>query len=130
ALAQGRHLHGHDEAVEEILAESSALALGDEIAVGRADDARVEALIAIGADGLGLPVLDGAQQARLQVERELADLVDEQGAAIGLDEQTLACVLGAGERPAPVAEELALEQRLGETGQIADDERPLGPAAR
>src|SRR5690606_37826908 len=49
--------------------------------------------------------------ARLQVERELADLVEEERAAIGLLED--AAVLGArtGERTLLVPEELALHKR-------------------
>ena len=36
---------------------------------------------------------------------------------------------GAGERAAPVAEELAVEQRLGEPGAVDRDERPRRAAA-
>jgi hypothetical protein len=46
------------------------------------------------------------------VERHVADLVEKQGAAIGLLEAAAAHGLGAGEGTALVAEELALQQVL------------------
>ena len=39
----------------------------------------------LGADRIDLAVLQGAQQLHLGVERQLADLVEEQRAAVGLD---------------------------------------------
>ena len=45
-------------------------------------------------------------------ERDLADLVEEERAAVGLLEAALAARDGAGERALLVAEELALEERL------------------
>jgi hypothetical protein len=51
--------------------------------------------------------LEDAQELLLQIERELADLVEEQGAAVGELEGTLAALVGAGERPLLVAEELS-----------------------
>jgi hypothetical protein len=38
----------------------------------------------VAADAVELAVRQHAQQARLQVERHVADLVEEQGAAVGL----------------------------------------------
>ena len=46
--------------------------------------------------------------------RDLADLVEEERAAVGLLEAPLATRDRAGERAALVAEQLALEERLGE----------------
>jgi hypothetical protein len=50
------------------------------------------------------------QQLRLELERQVADLVQEQGAAIGALEAADAPRHRPGERPALVAEELTLEQ--------------------
>src|SRR6185295_16569493 len=58
------------------------------------------------------------------------DLVDEEGATVGSDEGAVSVALGAGERPAHVAEELALDEAARDPGQVADDERALGPHAR
>ena len=75
---------GHDvEPVEEILAEAPGLHLGGEIAVRRGDEAHVDVLGAP-ADRLHLARLERAQDLRLDRERQLADLVDEERALVGL----------------------------------------------
>ena len=60
---------------------------------------------------IDLALLQDAQQLGLQRRRQLADLVEEQRAAVGLLERPTLPLGGAGERAALVAEELALEQR-------------------
>ncbi len=77
---------------------------------------------AAGAHALDLPALQGAQQLGLQVQRQLADLVEEEGAAVGLLEGALARVGGAGEGALLVAEELALDELLGDGGAVDGDE--------
>ena len=59
--------------------------------------------------------------------RCLADLVEEDGAAVGLLEETLALTGGPGEGAAGVAEELGLEQRIGQGSAALGHER-LGAA--
>ena len=83
-LAQRRHAHGHDvEPVEEVLAEAARLHLGGEVAVGRGDEAHVDDL-GPPADLLHLARLQRAQHLGLDRERQLADLVDEERALVGL----------------------------------------------
>src|SRR5439155_26226588 len=65
------------------------------------------------------------QQLRLQGGRDVADLVEEDRAAVGLREEAGCIGDGAGEGAADVPEELALEERLGERGTVDGDERPL-----
>jgi hypothetical protein len=55
-----------------------------------------------------------AEQLDLRGRADLADLVEEQRAAVGLLEPPVAPARRAGERTALVTEQLALEQRLGE----------------
>ena len=50
--------------------------------------------------------------------RQLADLVEEERAAVGLREEAAAGAVGAGEGALGVAEELALEQRLRDRGAV------------
>ena len=57
-------------------------------------------------------------------ERQLAELVEEQRAAARLDERALAIALGAGERALHVAEQVRVDQLLGDRAAIDDDERP------
>src|SRR5262249_18390077 len=111
ALAERRHRDlDHADAVEEVAAEPPEPDLLLEIAVRRRDEADVDLAPAVGADALHHAVLQHAQQLRLERERGLADLVEEQRASVG--ELELAFALGdrAGERAARVAEQLALQQ--------------------
>ena len=103
----------HGEPVVEILAEAAVVDLAAQIAVRRGDDAHVD------RDARRRrrrrrtsPRLEHAQELGLQVERQLADLVEEQRAAVGLLERAGAPRDRAGERAALVAEELALERAL------------------
>ena len=81
-LAQRRHVDAdHAETIEQVLAE---LAVGHalfEIGVGGGDDADVDALGPRVADRQDLALLEEPQQLRLHVERQVADLVEEQRAA-------------------------------------------------
>ena len=87
ALAQRRHAHAHHgEPVVEILAERAAIDLAHEVAIGRGDDAHVDGDDLRAADAADLALLERAQQLRLQLERQLADLVEEQRAAVRLFE--------------------------------------------
>ena len=77
------------------------------------------------ADAVELAVAQHAQQPRLQVERHVADLVEEQRAAVGLLEAAAARRLRAGEGAALVAEQFAFEQVLGDRRGVDRDERAL-----
>ena len=77
----------------------------------------------VAADALEGPLLQHAQQLDLRALGNLADLVEEERAAVGLLEAPLAPRDRAGERAALVAEELALEQPLGERRAVQADER-------
>ena len=79
-----------DEAVVEVLAERLRLDHRRQVAVRRGDDPHVDADRPLAADAHDLAVLHDAQQADLRGERELADLVEEQRAAVGLLEPALA----------------------------------------
>ena len=84
-LAQRRQLDAADgEAVEEVVAEAPGLHLAIEIAPRRAEDAHVDLERPIAPDAPDLAALDGAEELRLEREIEVADLVDEERAAVGL----------------------------------------------
>ena len=81
-LAQGRDAKGDDiEAEVKVFAEAAGLDHLGEIAGGGGEDASGQRGPLIGADGQDDFVLQGAQQAALKVERELADFVEEDGFA-------------------------------------------------
>ena len=103
------------EAVVQVLAEAP---LGDgplEVLVGGGDDADVDLDVAAGAEAGELAVLQDVQELGLQRQGHLADLVEEDGAAVGELELAGLALVGAGEGAALVAEELGLEelQRAG-----------------
>ena len=116
------------EAVIEILAEA---AVGDhrvEVLVGGADDPRVDGDRLAAADALDHPLLEEAQQLDLKRQRDVADLVEEQGAALGQLDLADVRLDRAGERAALVAEQLGLEQVFGDRGAVDGDELALAAA--
>ena len=88
-MSSGRSRSGgsvdrHDvQAVEEVLAEAAGAHLVAQVAVGRGDQAHVDVQRLGAADAVEAPFLDHAQQLGLRGERHLADLVEEQRAAVG-----------------------------------------------
>src|SRR5207244_432487 len=75
-----------------------------QVAVRRRDEPYVDADRLVAADARHLAVLDHAQQLRLQLVRHVADLVEEDGAAVGVLEEPLALPLAAGVGAGLVAE--------------------------
>jgi hypothetical protein len=117
------------QAVEQILAEAAGAHVGFEVAVGGGEDADVGVARLGLADALELALLQEAQQLGLQAGRDLADLVEQQGAAVsGLDAAGL-IAHRAGESTARVAEQLAGEQLLGQGRAVDGDERARGARA-
>jgi hypothetical protein len=84
----------------------------------------------VAAHAVELPVGQHAQQPRLQVERHVADLVEEQRAAVGLLEAPAAHGLRAGEGAALVAEEFASSRSFGMAAVLMATNGPLPSAAR
>ena len=76
----------------------------------RRDDAHVDRAQRVAADAPHLAALEHAQQLGLQRGRRVADLVEQQRAAVRLLEEPRSRLHRAGEGAALVAEELGLEQ--------------------
>src|SRR5262249_23004704 len=116
------------EPVVEVLTE---LAVGDALAetgVGRGEHPHVDRHAAASADPLDLPLLQDAQELRLQRERHVADLVEKERAALsGLEAP--GARLDAGGHAALDAEELGLEEALGQRRAVDRDEGLLRPLA-
>ena len=74
------------------------------------DDPHVDVDRLLAADPLHPAVLQDAQHADLGGRRQLADLVEKQGAAVGPLEPTAAGFHGAGEGAPLVAEQLRIDQ--------------------
>ena len=124
-IAQRRQRDRKDvEAVVEILAELAGGDLLLEIPVRRRDHAHVDLDRLGAADALELALLQHAQQLDLHVGRQVADLVEEQRAAVGQLEAAEPPRDRAGERALLVAEQLRLEHAGRERGAVHAHERP------
>ena len=97
--------------------------------MGRGQDPDVDRDRLRAADALERHLLEHAQQLGLDLQVDVADLVEEERAAVGLLEPADAVAVGAGERPLDVAEQLALEQALREGRAVDLDERPCRAGA-
>src|SRR5438132_886323 len=130
SLAQRRDVDGKDvQAVVEVFAEALLLDQPSEVAVRRGDQADVDLDRPGAADTLELLLLEDPEELRLELEGDLADLVEEERAAMGhLEASDLLCD-GPGEGAALVAEELALEKPRRDGRAIDLDEGPLPAAA-
>jgi len=107
-----------------VIERRAKLAGGDgtlEVGVGRGDDARVARPRGCRADGLDLAGIEGAQKHRLDVVGELADLVEEQGAAGGALEEPATRLARAGERALVVAEQLGGRDRRRDRREVDRD---------
>ena len=130
ALAQGRSLDREDvEAIEQILTEGAGANLLGRVPVGGRDDSDINLDRAFGADGVDLALLQGAQQFDLHVQRQFADLVEEQGAAVGFLELAEVFVVGTGKGPLFMAEQDGLDQ-VGGQGSAVDGHEGFSAAIR
>src|SRR6185436_9666904 len=108
AIAQRGQLdREHGEPVVEVLAEPALVDHRAQVAVGRRDPADVDLEGAAAADALESALLEDAQELGLELGLELADLVEEERAAVGELEPAALALAGAGERALLVAEQLA-----------------------
>ena len=105
AIAQRGQRDGKDiQPIVQIPAESAVADFVVQISIGRRNNAHVDIDGSRTAQTLELAFLDGPQQLGLQLERELTDLVQKNGAAVGhLEAPDLGC-MSAGERAALTSE--------------------------
>ncbi len=103
-LAQTWQVDREDvDPVPEVGAELPVADHRSEVAMGGGDDPHVDMQLVLPADPLEAPILQNAQQAHLHGRRELANLIEEQGAAVGALEPTFALSGSAGEAAARAA---------------------------
>ena len=95
-----------------------------QVLVGRGDDAHVDLDRDAAADRRVLALLEHAQQLRLRLHRHVADLVEEERAAVGLLEPAGAAGHRAGEGALLVAEELGLDQLARDRRQLTATNGP------
>ena len=127
-LAQRRRVdRDHVEAVVEVLAEAPGLDLLGQVAIGGRHHAHVDVDGGGGAHRLDLAVLQHPQHLGLGARRHVADLVEEHGAAVGGDELADLLAHRAGEAALLVAEQLGLDQLLGDGRAVDLDQRVRVP---
>jgi len=89
------------------------------------DDSHVDPDRALSADAHHFGVLDDAQETHLRGRSELAHLVEEQRAAIGLLEPALTAADGAREGALFVSEELRVDELAGDRAAVDAAERAV-----
>ena len=128
-LPEGRQGQGHDvEPVVQILPEVAPRGRGGQIEMGRADHADVHLPALLPSHPANGPRLERPQQLRLQLERQGADLVEEERASVGQLEEPGLGGDGSGKGASLVAEQLALEQ-VGRDRRAVDLDERLGARA-
>jgi len=130
AVAEGRQQTAEDaKAVVEVSAKPL---FGDgalEMNSGCCYESEVDALRTFGADPTELMILEDGEELGLETGRKLGDLIEEQGAAVGLLDEAAVRLQCAGEGAADVAEEFGFKQRLGDARAIHGDEGCSGTRA-
>ena len=119
AGSQRRDLDRDDvQPIVEVLAELPLADQRRQIAIGRGDHPHVHAECVLAADALERLLLERAQDLRLRLEAHIADLVQEERAAVGELELAAAPRQRPRERALLVAEQLGLDQLLGDGGAV------------
>src|SRR5688572_15329851 len=113
------------EPVVEVFAERTGADHRVEVGVRRADDAHLHLALFVRAEPLEASGLEYAQELHLAVRREVADLVEEERAAVGGFELALACTRRAGVRADFCAEQLRFEELGWERTAVERDERAV-----
>lgn len=131
AFAQGGHLDRENvETIEQVLAEIARRHLFGQIAVGRRNDANIHLDRAFGTDRIDFAFLQRAQQLDLHVERQFADLVQEERAAIGLLELAHMLADRTREGALLVTEQGRLHEIFGNGTAVHGDEGAVCPLGR
>src|SRR5207244_3364165 len=110
-LAQDWHLDGEDvQPVEEIAPKCTRPHGGVQVTIRRRDQPYIDPDRPVSADTLELALLENPQQGELRVRRKIADLVEEDGPAVGELEPAEPPFQRSGERALLVTEELGRDQ--------------------
>jgi hypothetical protein len=127
ALPQRRQAHRDDvEAIVEVLAKQPLLDALAQVHVGGGHHPHVHLDRAGAAEPFDLAFLQRAQELGLHGQRQVAHLVEEEGAAIGALEAPGAALQRAGVGALLGAEELGLEDALRQRRRVHRHERPAG----
>src|SRR5690606_645909 len=119
----------HIDAVEEILAKLAFLAEFLQISVGRRQQANINLAGFDGANGANLSLLKHSQQACLSLQRQLANFIEKQSAAIRCGDQAGSVFCGSGKRAFLMAKKFGLDEGVGNGGTVDADDGVICPRA-
>src|SRR5262249_13136858 len=123
AFAQGWNRDGDDvEPIVKVLTEPALFDFTRQVLVGGGEDAGPRGYRFVGADRKHFLLLDGPQQLGLRGQRQFANLIEEDGAFAGVDEDAGLIAIGAGEGALAMTEKLILEQIVGNGGAVDRNE--------
>src|SRR5437879_6139330 len=114
SLSERRHRHmEHVQPIKEVLAEASELDFLLQIPIACSNHTDVYLDSPCSADSLELTLLKNTQQLGLQRQSKFSNLVQKDGASVGLLQLASRLSCSSRECPALVAEEFALQKRFG-----------------
>jgi hypothetical protein len=129
-LAQRGNENRQDvQSIVQIFAKLTYLDECRQVLVSGGNHANVHVVRPVTAHGSKVPRLEPPQKLRLQVDRQLADLVEQQRAAVCLREQAVARLHGSRECPARMPKELRLEQVFRNGSNVHRDEGAVTTSA-
>ena len=117
------------QAEVEIFTESTIAEGGFQIAIGGGDHPHIDLHPFVAAHAANFFFLQHAQQLGLHLGGQLANLIQEDGAAIGCLKQAFVALDGPGKSAFLIPEELALNERGDQGAAIHGHERPAGQRA-
>jgi hypothetical protein len=126
---RGQTQRQHRQPVIQVQPKLAAAHPLGQVAVGGGHDPHIQTQLAAAADPHHDPLLQHPQQLGLHDQRQFADFVQKQGAALGLLEAAGQRARRPGESATFMAEELGLEQTLGHRRAIDVHEGRAGPPA-
>src|SRR5262249_27732413 len=130
ALAQWWQVDGEDpQPVIQVQPELALVRPGLKVAVCGGDQPYIGADRLVAANTLESLLLEHTQHLGLGGQRHVADLGQEEGAAVALLELADAAAIGTGERALLVAEQLALQQVLRNGGAVEGQKWGLSAGA-
>jgi hypothetical protein len=118
-FAQRRHAKlNHFQSIEEIRPEAALAHRRRQVAVARRQDPRLHGEGARAPDALELPVFEHPEELRLELQGQLAELVEQESSLRRQLEAACPPAARSGEGAPLVAEELALDQAGRERGAV------------
>src|SRR5262245_10995998 len=130
AIAQGRQAELEDLETMIEIAAKALLGNGErEILTRSGYEARIEPGCALSADFAQFTIFQNSEQLGLHAARQLTDLIEKEGATVGLLEQAAMRLQRTREGTSHMTKELGFEERFGDTRAVHSHVRAAGTVA-